>query len=93
MDVIKVEEINYGIMIMYIKLFHFRFTLNNINIKYYTIFQSKRVLVHGNNYKCMEHDISTRKVFVTRCKNKNDDQKWILENFNVQSTNWTLTNE
>jgi len=38
----------------------------------------------------MEHDISTRKVYVTQCKHKNDDQKWILENFNIRSTNWTL---
>lgn len=38
----------------------------------------------------MEHDISSRKSYVTQCKNKNDDQKWIIDNFNVKSTNWTL---
>lgn len=48
-------------------------------------------LVHGNNPRCMEHDISTRKVFVTHCKPKNDDQKWIIEHFNLRSTNWSLT--
>lgn len=47
-------------------------------------------LVHGNNPRCMEHDISTRKVFVTRCKQNNDDQKWIIENVNLKATNWSL---
>lgn len=48
------------------------------------------VLVQGENRKCMEHDISTRRVYMTKCKPKSDDQKWIIENFNLGSTNWTL---
>lgn len=48
------------------------------------------MLVHGKNPRCMEHDISTRKVYVTLCKSNNDDQKWIVENFNIKSTNWSL---
>lgn len=48
-------------------------------------------LVQGKSPRCMEHDISTRKVYVTKCKQKNDDQKWIIENFNSKSTNWSLT--
>lgn len=51
----------------------------------------KMKLVQGKNPRCMEHDISTRKVYVTKCKQNNDDQKWIIENFNSKSTNWSLT--
>lgn len=48
------------------------------------------MLVHGKNPRCMESDISTRKVYTTQCKPKNDDQKWIIENFNSRSMNWSL---
>lgn len=51
---------------------------------------SKMKLVQGKNPRCMEHDISTRKVYVTQCKQNIDDQKWIIENFNSKSTNWSL---
>lgn len=51
---------------------------------------SKMKLVQGKNPRCMEHDISTRKVYVTQCKQNIDDQKWIIENVNSKSTNWSL---
>ncbi|KAF0772537.1 N-acetylgalactosaminyltransferase 6-like [Aphis craccivora] len=51
---------------------------------------SKMKLVQGKNPRCMEHDISTRKVYVTKCKQNIDDQKWIIENVNSKSTNWSL---
>ncbi|CAH1724070.1 unnamed protein product [Aphis gossypii] len=51
---------------------------------------SKMKLVQGKNPRCMEHDISTRKVYVTLCKQNIDDQKWIIENVNSKSTNWSL---
>jgi hypothetical protein len=56
-----------------------------------SIFQKKMKLVQGNNHRCMENDISTRKVYVTQCKQNYDDQKWIVENFNSQSSTWSLT--
>lgn len=55
------------------------------------MFQKKMKLVQGNNHRCMENDISTRKVYVTKCKLNNDDQKWIVDNFNSQSSIWSLT--
>lgn len=58
--------------------------------QYLTMFQKKMKLVQGNNHRCMEHDISTRKVYVTKCKQNNDDQKWIVENYNSQSSTWSL---
>jgi len=49
------------------------------------------ILVQGKNSRCMEYDISTRKVYVTECKPDTEDQKWIIDNFNSKSTNWSLT--
>lgn len=49
------------------------------------------VLIQGKNPRCMECNISTRKVYVTQCKQKTEDQKWIIDNFNSRSTNWSLT--
>lgn len=50
---------------------------------YYVSFQSKTTLVQGkNNDRCMEYNINTRRVYVTQCKPENDDQKWIVDNFN-----------
>ncbi|XP_050442559.1 N-acetylgalactosaminyltransferase 6 isoform X2 [Adelges cooleyi] len=49
-----------------------------------------KMLVHGGNYRCLEGDISTRKVYVTHCDPKDEDQKWIIEHVNPLATNWTL---
>ncbi|VVC40291.1 Nucleotide-diphospho-sugar transferases,Glycosyltransferase 2-like,Ricin B, lectin [Cinara cedri] len=51
----------------------------------------KKVLVQGNNPRCMEHNISARKAYVTQCKPENEDQKWIIENFNTKASTWSLT--
>ncbi|XP_050521586.1 N-acetylgalactosaminyltransferase 6-like isoform X2 [Daktulosphaira vitifoliae] len=50
----------------------------------------RKMLVHGTNHRCLESDISTRKVYVTHCQIDNDDQKWIIEHINSNATNWTL---
>lgn len=88
--VIKQEEISYGIMIMYASILFFFFVFSFLN-KFVLNFQKKMMLVHGQHSRCMESDISARKVYITQCKPKSDDQKWIIENFNSRYTNWSLT--
>lgn len=53
-------------------------------------FQSKMKLSQGKAPRCMEHDISTRRVYVTKCKPKSEDQKWIVENYNSTASNWSF---
>jgi len=51
--------------------------------------QEKRWIVHGENPRCLDSNPELKELFVSKCDESSETQKWIVENINLdQLKNW-----
>lgn len=63
--------------------------LNILSYKYYRYDKKRKWLIHGGNPRCLDCNLETKELFVTKCDKSSKTQRWKIEKINEkQLANW-----